>query len=161
MIVAKERLARYHLAYLKSLKILRSGQYDNEVLNDRYHRVLLSRIGKADGMDYDNQVTIEAIAGPNVRTVAEYPADEGPGYCVPANCGLASTSKAVAAKLTSLLDALCSINTNRLSSVAIVDDCEDLEMKIRCKLLAQGWRIRATDKGWKVLPPNGKRNDNA
>ena len=35
-------------------------------------------------------------------------------------------------------------------------------MAMMGKLIAQGWRISATDNGWKVLPPReGVRNDNA
>lgn len=159
--IVTEKQAKYHLKYLSSLNPLRSGQYDNELLNDGIHRVLLSRIGKADGMDYDNQVTIEVDdrQDGSWRKVSEYPADTGPLYCVPVNCGLASTDRAVASRITKMITGLELVNEFCCSG-RLPNELRELSYSIRCKLIAQGWRITNTDKGWKVLCPRpGVRND--
>lgn len=158
MIVTREKHGRYHLAYLRRLEILKKGECHDVLLEDDHHRVALSRLGVDDGMDYDNQVIVEVVA--DRRIVAVYPADEGPRYCMPVNCGLASESSAVARKLTNLLGALSSIDRRMLESEsAIINDCDELSIKLKGTLLAQGWHIVAAGDNWKVLPPNGKRND--
>lgn len=160
--IVTEKQAKYHLSYLKSLKTLRSGHFDNELLSDGIHRVLLARIGKADGMDYDNQVTIEVDGGGGRwQEVSQYQADTGPMYCVPSNTGPSSTDRAVASRITKLLNSMQGIDDHVCDGI-LPQKIRNLSYDIRCKLIAQGWRITATDNSWKVLPPRpGVRNDNA
>jgi len=88
----------------------------------------------------------------------EYEAREG-RYCEPSNSGLQSTGRAVAARLTKLLN---SLDVEYVSSGELVGYLREMRLKIHNELLADGWRVYAPESGgWKVLPPNGKRNDNA
>jgi hypothetical protein len=51
----------YTLEYLENLPTLHSGHFDNVKIETANMRVLLSRMTVADGMPYDNQVTIERL----------------------------------------------------------------------------------------------------
>ena len=51
----------FPLSYLESLPTIHSGHFDNLKVDTGSLRVWLSRCGVADGMPYDNQVTIEHL----------------------------------------------------------------------------------------------------
>jgi len=50
---------KYTLKELQAKPTLSSGHFDNVKYDDGHIRVLLSRMTVADGMPYNNQVTIE------------------------------------------------------------------------------------------------------
>ena len=53
----------FPLAYLKKKRTLCTAQADNLKIDTGSMRVWLCRCGVADGMSYDNQVTIEHLKG--------------------------------------------------------------------------------------------------
>lgn len=66
---------KFTLQELKMLPTLSQSQFDNlkvEIKNKA--RVWLSRMTIADGMPYNNQVTIERLINGNWKTVTEYQA---------------------------------------------------------------------------------------
>jgi hypothetical protein len=52
---------RFSLAQLKKMKTLHHGQFDNLKKQTKTYRVWLSRMTKADGAPYNNQVTVEYL----------------------------------------------------------------------------------------------------
>ena len=52
-------MVEYTLKELSKLKTIEQGHFDNLKISHPYVRVWLSRMTKADGMPYDNQVTVE------------------------------------------------------------------------------------------------------
>lgn len=69
----------YSLKRLQSLPTLHQGQCDDLKIETNKIRVWLSRLTKADGMPYDNQVTIEEYKlskkdGYTWQTVEQYQA---------------------------------------------------------------------------------------
>ena len=65
----------YTLVDLKSLRTLRTGQTCDLKIDTGKVRVWLCRCGIADGMPYDNQVTVEHYdQGAGWQTVDEYEA---------------------------------------------------------------------------------------
>lgn len=52
---------RFTLDQLEGMPTLSVGQADNLKYDDGEYRIWLSRCGAADGMPYDNQVTIERL----------------------------------------------------------------------------------------------------
>jgi hypothetical protein len=72
-------MKRYTLAELQALPTLESGHFDNlkidEKVGSSHARVWLSRLTVADGMPYNNQVTVEERVGSgNWETVDTYQA---------------------------------------------------------------------------------------
>lgn len=78
-VVIEEAIKRYTLAQLKAMPTIEQGHTDNLKYDDGTYRVWLSRMTKADGMPYDNQVTVEQMIGGVWKTVAEYQPASG-GY---------------------------------------------------------------------------------
>lgn len=71
-----EDTVRYTTAELEALPTLSVGQADNlkvETHTHRPRRVWLSRCGVADGMDYENQITVEECHAGRWLTVDTYP----------------------------------------------------------------------------------------
>ena len=64
------------LEYLEKLPTLHSGHFDNLKIKEGDVQVWLSRMTVADGMPYDNQVTVEKLVNGVWTTVDEYPAIE-------------------------------------------------------------------------------------
>lgn len=64
----------YTLAYLESFPTIRSAHFDNLKIDDGAVRVWLSRCGVADGLKYDNGVTIEVLQDGAWKKVQEYEA---------------------------------------------------------------------------------------
>ena len=64
---------RYTARDLVDLPTLSVGQADNLKVDDGTERVWLSRCGKADGMPYDNQITVERLRDGRWVTVSTYP----------------------------------------------------------------------------------------
>ena len=64
---------RYTKEELKAMPTIHSGQYDNLKIDTGTTRVWLSRMTVADGMPYNNQVTIEKLIDGRWVTVEEYP----------------------------------------------------------------------------------------
>ena len=65
-------MPRYTAADLKDLPTLAQGQADNLKLDDGETRVWLCRCGVADGMPYNNQITIERLVDGRWITVETY-----------------------------------------------------------------------------------------
>jgi len=78
-------------------------------------------------------------------------------YCIPANAGLASEPKAVARRLSRLLTALATEINDHVVTGQIADDVRQFRMALHDRLTNSCWRIKATDNGWRVLPPKGDR----
>ena len=64
---------RYTKEELKAMPTIHSGQYDNLKIETPTKRVWLSRMTVADGMPYNNQVTVEKLINGCWVTVEEYP----------------------------------------------------------------------------------------
>jgi len=64
---------RYTKEELKAMPTIHSGQYDNLKIDTGTTRVWLSRMTIADGMSYNNQVTVEKLVNGCWVTVEEYP----------------------------------------------------------------------------------------
>ena len=64
----------YKATELKKLPTIHSGHFDNLKLETASERVWLSRCGVADGLAYDNQVTIEHLINGKWVVVNTYPA---------------------------------------------------------------------------------------
>jgi len=64
---------RYTAAELEDLPTLSVGQFDNLKIDTGSKRVWLCRCGVADGMPYDNQVTIEKLEDGRWIKIEEYP----------------------------------------------------------------------------------------
>lgn len=64
---------RYTKEELKAMPTIHSGQYDNLKIETPTMRVWLSRMTVADGMPYNNQVTVEKLIDGCWVTVEEYP----------------------------------------------------------------------------------------
>lgn len=67
-------MEKYTLAELEAMPTIHSGHFDNLKFDDGKNRVWLSRMTVADGMPYDNQVTVEKLIDGNWKTVREYQA---------------------------------------------------------------------------------------
>jgi len=67
-------LRHYTLAELEAMPTLHSGQYDNLKIETADTRVWLARIGAADGMPYDNGVTVETLTDGRWVTTETYEA---------------------------------------------------------------------------------------
>ncbi len=65
---------KYTLAELKKIPTLSTGQVDDLKVENGGCRVWLSRCGVADGMEYDNMVTVEVYTNNNWETVQTYQA---------------------------------------------------------------------------------------
>jgi len=72
--IEEAREHRYSLADLKAAETLGSAQYDNLKFDDGQTRVWLSRMTRADGAPYNNQVTVEKLQGGKWVTTDEYQA---------------------------------------------------------------------------------------
>jgi len=66
---------KYTLKELESLPTLSVGQADDLKIENDDTRVWLSRMTTADGMEYDNMVTIELLIDGRWITVKEYQAE--------------------------------------------------------------------------------------
>ena len=64
----------YLLSELEDLPTLSTGQADSLKIDTGEKRVWLCRCGVADGMPYENQVTIEHLEDGRWVTIAEYEA---------------------------------------------------------------------------------------
>jgi len=64
----------YTLEELENMPTLHQGHCDNVKYDDGKTRVLLSRMTIEDGMEYNNQVTIEKLKREGWVTVAQYQA---------------------------------------------------------------------------------------
>lgn len=67
-------MKRYKLSYLKGLKTISESQADDLKIERNGFRVWLSRMSKADGMPYNNQVTIEEYKNGRWIDTAHYQA---------------------------------------------------------------------------------------
>lgn len=67
-------IKKFTLKELESLPTISQGHMEDLKIKKENIRVWLSRITKADGMPYDNQVTIENYINDKWVTVAEYQA---------------------------------------------------------------------------------------
>jgi len=77
-------------------------------------------------------------------------------YIKPNNAGLASEPKAVARRLGRLLTSLAvEINEYTIERGELTEELHALRMKIHETAQAEGWRIKATANGWRVLQPKG------
>ncbi len=70
----------------------------------------------------------------------------------PWSSGLQSTPRALAGRLSRLLNALGEVNGN-VAKGTLVSELRDMRINIHQNLQANGWRVTATANGWKVLPP--------
>lgn len=66
--------ARYTLAELENLPTLSTGHTDNLKISEPGRKVWLARIGIADGMPYDHEVTVERLIDGVWTTTETYPA---------------------------------------------------------------------------------------
>lgn len=57
-------MKKYTLKQLETLPTLHSGHFDNLKIETKDTRVWLSRMTIEDGMEYNNQVTVEAYQHP-------------------------------------------------------------------------------------------------
>lgn len=74
-------------------------------------------------------------------------------YCVPNESGLASEAAKVGRRIGKLLDALGTVD-HHVCKGAISDDCHAFGVAIRERLIADGWRIKVSNRDtWTVLPP--------
>lgn len=76
-----------------------------------------------------------------------------PTYCQPSEAGLASEGKAVARRLSKLLNALENEINKYVVAGAIEEDIWQFKTALLDKLRADGWRIENTDNGWKARLP--------
>lgn len=67
-------MKKFTLTELEKLPTLHQGHFDNLKIKDGNVRVWLSRMTVADGMEYNNQVTVENLINGNWVTVAKYEA---------------------------------------------------------------------------------------
>ena len=67
---------RYRASQLRAMPTIESGHFDNLKVQTADQRVWLSRCGIADGLAYDNQVTVERLVNGCWKTVSTYPAEE-------------------------------------------------------------------------------------
>jgi hypothetical protein len=65
---------RFTLAQIEAMPTISQGHFDNIKFDDGKTRVCLSRMTVADGMPYNNQVTIEQLKDGNWITTDEYEA---------------------------------------------------------------------------------------
>ncbi len=87
----------------------------------------------------------------------EQPKEKRPEpWCEPWSAGLASEPRAVAKRLGELLTALGNIDSGIVRGT-LPDELRDFRIDLHTRLKAEGWRITAKQNGWKVLPPNGKK----
>lgn len=68
------KLERFTLSALQAMPTLDSGHFDNLKIDGPYTRVWLSHMTKADGMKYDNQVTVQRLKDGVWRDVSTYKA---------------------------------------------------------------------------------------
>lgn len=73
-IVEKRPLRTFSLTELLTLPTLSQGQFDDLKIEKGVTRVWLSRMTKADGMPYNNQVTVERIVNGNWKQLQQYQA---------------------------------------------------------------------------------------
>jgi hypothetical protein len=74
---AKKKLKpaeRYTLAELQSMQTVHQGHFDDVKFENSKYRVLLSRCKIADGMPYDNQVTVLEKINNEWETIDQYEA---------------------------------------------------------------------------------------
>ncbi len=64
---------KYTADELRDLPTLSVSQADNLKVDDGETRVWLCRCGVADGMPYDDAITVERLTEGRWRTVAQYP----------------------------------------------------------------------------------------
>jgi hypothetical protein len=87
---------------------------------------------------------------PDRMTDAGKPAGD---YCRPFNAGLASTPQAIGKRLGRLIDALGREVTSHVASGRLVDEIWRFRAHMIEQLQAEGWRTRAGDTRFVVLPP--------
>jgi hypothetical protein len=63
---------RYTAEQLEDMPTIHSGHYDNLKIETENTRVWLSRMTVADGMPYDNQITVEMLINGKWTTMEEY-----------------------------------------------------------------------------------------
>jgi len=66
-------MKQYTADELRDLPTLSQGQFDNLKVQTEHIRVWLSRCGIADGMEYDDQITVEQLTDGCWVTVGQYP----------------------------------------------------------------------------------------
>ena len=69
-----ELVNKYNLAYLELQPTLHQGHFDNLKVDENGLRVWLSRMTVADGMPYNNEVTIEQYVNNNWQEVIRFQA---------------------------------------------------------------------------------------
>lgn len=69
--------------------------------------------------------------------------------------GSDSEAAAVGKRLGAMLSAMGNVNDN-VASGTMVDEIRQFRMKIHDELQGAGWRIKATNNGWRVLPPRSE-----
>lgn len=67
-------MKRFTLKELERMPTVHEGHFDNVKFDDGKIKVSLSRMTVADGMPYDNQVTVEKLIKGKWKTVDEYKA---------------------------------------------------------------------------------------
>jgi hypothetical protein len=84
-------------------------------------------------------------------------------YCRPLACGLQSSERAVAARLSRLLTSLDNEVTGNVCEGAIVACVSALKRDMLLSLRTEGWRVTYVDgaERWKVLPPVRPRRKRA
>jgi hypothetical protein len=80
-------------------------------------------------------------------------------YCRPLSCGLQSSERAVAARLSRLLTSLDNEITGNVCEGAIIACVSALKRDMLLSLRSEGWRVDYLDgkERWRVLPPLRKR----
>lgn len=72
-------IKRFSLKQLLKMPTIDSGQFDNTKFDDGQHRILLSRMTRADGAMFDHLVDVQQKVGNNWQTVDRYRADREDG----------------------------------------------------------------------------------
>lgn len=78
-------------------------------------------------------------------------------YCLPWEAGLTSEAPKVARGLSRILTTLESEIHSNVVQGDIVEDVRQFRIMLHNKLKADGWRITATQNGWKVLQPKPEK----
>ncbi len=150
---------KYLKRYLDSLRPINDGgpqrKVYKRVLDDGNYRVWYSKTSGRVQIQcrhfetkWDNKKNYKARKEP---------------FLTPSCTGLSSEPKQVAKRLTELLTALSRINGNICETGdMLVEEMHERSFLLKCQLIADGWRMRNTTYGWKIMEPlKGKRNDNA
>ena len=62
------------LSHLRNMPTLHQGHFNNVKHEDKNYKICLSRMTIADGMSYNNQVTVEKLIKGNWETIKEFEA---------------------------------------------------------------------------------------